>query len=179
MQRVVHSAGINSSAPVVVACRCVSTGVFDHPKTSFSRKHTFNTLPIHDANNFGGRVAQLREIGPVNIKKKGRAYKKDKELSQFDVDVWCAQQTLRKRWKGRDWDVVEMPFQLAPKELQRVIPELYTDVPQPVDAKGNDYQNVRSKVFDVEELQQELFGGTPFPHLRKVNASAQTLDKFL
>lgn len=163
------------------ARRTVSTGVFDHPTKFDRRRHTFNTLPTHDANRFGGRTAYLREIGPFDHKTKGRLFKRDPATQQFNIDVWSAQQTLRKKWKARDWEVVEMPFALAPRELQRVIPEVYTDVPQMANPTKGDFGNIRSKVYDREELQDALFGpeSHPYPPLRRVDASAVTLDKFL
>ncbi|KEG10776.1 hypothetical protein DQ04_03301040 [Trypanosoma grayi] len=160
----------------------ISTGVFDHPSFECRQKHSFNTLPLHDANRFGGRTAYLREIGPVNQKKQGRRFKKDMRTVQFNVDVWCAQQTLRKKWKQRDWEVVEVPFRLSPKEQQRVVPELYTDVPQMTDPAHNDFSNIHSKVYDREELQADLFGAAgplPYPPLQRVDKQAMTLDKFL
>lgn len=177
-----RSSLISAMAIFGTTVRTVSTGRFDHPPFSYRQRHTFETLPIHDANYFGGRTAQLREIGPIDGKKRGRLFKRNKEITQYNVDVWCAQQTLRKRWKGRDWTVVEMPFELAPKELQRVIPEMYTDVPQWADAKRGDYSNIRSKVYDVEELQPALFAGRetmPYSSILKRNETAMTLDKFL
>ncbi|CAJ1986801.1 mitoribosomal protein mS69 [Leishmania donovani] len=173
-----------TSAPLTVATRCVHAGIFDHPPFSYRRQHTFNTLPMHDANRFGGRTAYLREIGPIDHKKKGRLFKRDLPTLQFNVDVWCAQQTLRKQWKGRDWDVVEMPFEMAPKELQRVVPEKYTDVPMMADPARHDYMNIRRKVFDREDMQDALFasGGAdqpPYPAIQRVDKAAMTLDKYL
>lgn len=107
----------------------VSGSIVDHPPHSFRRQHTYRTLPLHDANRFGGRSAYLREIGPFDHKRRGRLFKRNSALSQWNVDVWCAQQTLRKKWKGRDWVVMELPFLSSPKLLQRVIPEIYTDLP--------------------------------------------------
>lgn len=180
------------SCPISTPKSSVSTARFDHPPYSARQRHTFRTLPIHDANYFGGRLANLREIGPVDGKKRGRLFKRNKDLAQFNVDVWCAQQTLRKRWKQRDWDVVELPFSIAPRELRRVLPELYTDIPQMVDASGNgDCSNVRSRVYPVEDLQNEIFfGGHAQPHSQSspslpyrapllVDKRAMTLDKFL
>lgn len=164
-----------------VSSRHVSTGVFDHGKFKYRQRHTFNSIPLHDANRFGGRSAYLREIGPFDHKKKGRLFKRDPATVQFNVDVWAAQQTLRKKWKGRDWEVVELPFSLAPQCLQRVIPEMYTDVPVMTDAAVGDYSNIRNKVFDREELQDVLYGGVarPYPELKGVNASHMTIEKFL
>ncbi|KAG5485703.1 hypothetical protein LSCM4_06661 [Leishmania orientalis] len=170
--------------PLTAPLRCVSTGNFDHPSFSYRHQHTFNTLPMHDANRFGGRTAYLREIGPIDHKKKGRLFKRDPATLQFNVDVWCAQQTLRKQWKGRDWDMVEMPFELAPKELQRVVPEKYTDVPMMTDPARHDYMNIRRKVFDREALQGALYasgsgGSLPYPAVQLVDKDAMTLEKYL
>lgn len=202
LRRSAATAVASSSPPsLIYAHRGVSTGRFDHPRYAGRQRHTYNTLPIHDANYFGGRLANLREIGPVDGTKRGRLFKRDQQLAQFNVDVWCAQQTLRKRWKQRDWDVVELPFSLAPAELQRVIPEIYTDVPQMVDAAGSgDRSNVRAKVYAVEDVQEAVFLGKqitsdskrgsttssvasqealPFKKLLRVDRQALTLEKFL
>lgn len=160
-----------AAAVVMGSARTVSTGEFDHPPFKFRQRHTFNTLPVHDANRFGGRSAYLREIGPFDHKRKGRAFKKDPATVQFNVDVWAAQQTLRKRWKGRDWEVVELPFALAPREMQRVIPEVYTDVPVMADPARGDFRNLRRRVYDRESLQEVLFNtaatgaAKPYPDL--------------
>ncbi|CCW63559.1 unnamed protein product [Phytomonas sp. EM1] len=165
--------------------RRISTGVFDHPPFSHRQQHTYNTLPLHDANRFGGRTAYFREIGPFDHKRKGRLFKRDLRTLQYNVDTWCAQSTLRKKWKGRDWEVVELPFNLAPTELQRVIPEQYTDVPQMTQPAVGDYSNIRSKVYDREELQDVLFGGKahPYPRIVRVkddnDKASLALNKFL
>lgn len=164
--------------------RGISTGVFDHPPFKYRQRHSFNTLPVHDANRFGGRSAYLREIGPIDHKKKGRLFKRDPRTVQYNVDIWCAQQTLRRQWKGRDWEVVELPFEAAPPVLQRVLPEKYTDVPIMADPSAGDCMNIRRKVFDREELQETLYGSTaggalPYPAIQKVNKMAMTLNKFL
>ncbi|KAK7194593.1 hypothetical protein NESM_000377500 [Novymonas esmeraldas] len=173
-----------AAASLVRGLRCVSTGRFDHPPFLYRHQHTFNTLPMHDANRLGGRTAYLREIGPIDHKKKGRLFKRDPATLQFNVDVWCAQQTLRKQWKGRDWDVVEMPFELAPAPLQRVIPEKYTDVPTMTDPSRCNYTNIRRLVVDREDLQAALYarsdsGQSPYPALQRVDRTAMTLDRYL
>ncbi|CCW71357.1 unnamed protein product [Phytomonas sp. Hart1] len=165
--------------------RRISTDVFDHPPFSHRQQHTYNTLPLHDSSRFGGRTAYFREIGPFNHKRRGRLFKRDHRTLQYNVDIWCAQSTLRKKWKGRDWEVVELPFNLAPAEQQRVIPELYTDVPQMTHPAVGDYSNIRSKVYDREELQGALFGGKtyPYPRMLKVkndsDEASLSLDRFL
>eukprot|EP00796_Vickermania_ingenoplastis_P009559 gene9559-6715_t len=155
------------------------------------------------------RTAYLREIGPFDHKRKGRLFKRDHEMVQWNVDIWCAQQSLRRRWKSRDWSVVEMPFQVAPPALQRVLPETHTDIPQmipqnyfshchehcspsPSSATSSGYQppedryhktfthNVRQQVFDVEEVQNSLFGGcNVYPIPQRIDRTAMTLEKFL
>ena len=156
--------------------------VFFHPVKSSRRRHTHITTPMHDANHFGGRSAQLREIGPINHRMRGRMFKMDPTLQQYNVDIWAAQQTLRKKWKSRDWDVIEFPFELAPKQLQRVIPELYTELPPMTDPANNDCQNIRKKVFDCEDLQRVLYpkaDRTPYPPIQRVDKTKPlTLDKF-
>ncbi|CUE79201.1 Hypothetical protein, putative [Bodo saltans] len=190
---------VGSVAALCSTMRCVSTARFDHPPYADRQKHTYRTLPIHDANYFGGRLANLREIGPVDGKKRGRLFKRNPEIAQFNVDVWCAQQTLRKRWKQRDWEVVELPFSLAPAAMQRVIPEVYTDVPQMVDpsSSSTDRSNIRSKVYALEDVQEAVFlgkqvtdsknnsqlqrqvDGLPYKRLLRVDKNALTLEKFL
>lgn len=175
------------SLPLVTSRRSVSTARFEHPKYSGRQRHSYNTLPTHDANYMGGRLAQLREIGPINAKVRSRLFKRTPELSQYSVDIWCAQQTLRKRWKARDWDVVELPFCAAPKVLQRVIPELYTDVPQMADPANGDRRNLHHRVFDAEELQHIIMSesrmdaapATLVSRLQVVKRDSMTLDKFL
>lgn len=216
----------------------LSSDVVDHPPYRYRQRHTYRTLPLHDASRFGGRSSYLREIGPFDHKRKGRLFKRNAELSQWNVDVWAAQQTLRKKWKGRDWVVMEVPFLCSPRALQRVIPEMFTDLPplsQSVDhpkeieeARGTTSRsacaagdgsaqvdqraisnsknsgsscsytppeddrfyrfqsnNLRHKVFDIEELQPVLFRGPqngdrlPYPSICKVDTSALTLEKFL
>lgn len=181
-QQSARTCAATAVAALAVSAMHISSGQFDHPKQHYRRQHTFNTLPMHDANRFGGRSAYLREIGPFDHKKKGRLFKRDPATLQFNVDVWCAQQTLRKQWKKRDWDVVEMPFELAPRELRRVIPEKYTDVPMMADPARHDYMNIRRKVYDREDLQEALYGSSsqpPYPAVQRVDKSAMTLDKFL
>lgn len=103
--------------------------MLDHPQYKFRQQHTYRTLPLHDSNRFGGRTSYLREIGPFDHKRRGRLFKRQRELAQWNVDIWAAQQTLRKKWKSRDYMVVEMPFLQSPAALQRVIPEMFTDIP--------------------------------------------------
>ena len=163
--------------------RHVSTGNFAHRPFLFRNMHQHSSMPIHDSNYFGGRSAFLREIGPINAKKRGRKFKKEITICQFNVDIWCAQQTLRKRWKQRDWDVHEIPFRLAPKDLQRVIPDMYTDVPQLTDRANGDWSNIRNKVYDRESLAGFLYpsdeAATIYQPLQLVKQHEMTLDKFL
>lgn len=163
------------------------TDTFDIEQPARWSKHTHSTLPLTDSSKFGGRTSYLREKAPINARYRGRQFKKDHTLLQYNVDVWCAQQTLRKKWKGRDWDVYEMPFERAPKVLQKVIPEVHTEVPMMADPENGDFYNIRSKVFDVEDLQGELFATSAegsdrkvFPELKRVNKEdSLTIDKFL
>lgn len=75
---------------VTTSIRNISSNVFDHPPFTYRKRHTFNTLPMHDANKFGGRSAYLRQIGPIDHKKAGRLFKRDLPTLQFNVDVWAA-----------------------------------------------------------------------------------------
>lgn len=168
---------------ITTAVRSVTSAStqFDHPRFSFRQRHTYHTLPMHDANKFGGRTAYLREIGPFDHKRKGRLFKRNLEISQWNVDVWCAQQTLRKKWKARDWEVIEVPFALAPPEMQCVIPEAYTDLPVAVAASGSAGAcNLRRKVYDREQLQEMLYGQSPYQPIIRTQEGGKhdaTLDK--
>jgi hypothetical protein len=127
----------------------------------------------------------LRELGPIDPKKKGRRFKKELSVCQFNVDIWCAQQTLRKRWKQRDWDVHEVPFTLAPRVLQRVIPEMHTAVPAGLDHSLRSYVNLHSTIIDREEIttvlypDDECLASRIYVPIRRVDRSLMTLDKFL
>jgi hypothetical protein len=181
----VTSAAAASSSPASSSSQATqvrhTVGSYNHLPTSHSRRHNHKTLPMDDANRFGGRSASLREPGKFDHKKRGARWKLDPELQQYNIDVWCAQQTLRKKWKARDWEVVELPFEHAPAALQQVIPELHTELPTMAAPAAGDYGNVRAKVYDREELQDVLFPRTetkPYPALRRVDKSAATLDSF-
>ncbi|EPY29249.1 hypothetical protein STCU_04650 [Strigomonas culicis] len=65
--------------------------------------------------------------------------------------------------------------------MQRVVPELYTDVPQMTNVQKGDFSNIRGKVYDREQLQLALYGGAskPYPDVVRVDPRAMTLDKFL
>lgn len=99
---------------------------------------------------------------------------------QYNVDVWNAQQTLRKKWKGRNWRVVELPFEKAPALLQKVVPEEYTELPMMADPKNGDFSNIRRKTFAQEDLQEALFGTEKkvLPTLVDRKVSSVTLDSF-
>lgn len=177
--RVQRPLGVASSTAFVQRRGIV--GRFNHTPGARPRKHGYNTLPYTHTSLWGGRSSFLREKGPFNSRYRGLRWKRDPELRQFNVDVWCAQQTLRKKWKGRDWEVYELPFEKAPKLLQQVIPEMYTEVPRMADPKNGDFENIRAKVFARENLAQVLFEGTgkSIPALRRVDPTARTLEKFL
>jgi hypothetical protein len=165
MRRHLHRGlAVNSVAGV----RSAHTNMFERREHDGDRrKHDHRSLPIDDASFWGGRSAHMRYTGP----QKGLGGPKwmlDRSLEKYNIDVWLAQQTLRKKWKGRDWDVVELPFQHAPKELQQVIPEKHTELPRMVNASAGDCRNVRSVVYDRESLQEVLYPGRakPYPELR-------------
>lgn len=140
-------------------------------------------------------MAAFREVGNPKFTLGGPKWKVDTDLRQYNVDVWCAQQSTRKKWKARDWDVHEVPFDHAPSVLQRVLPEKYTELPVAADPSYGDYSNIDQKVFDIEELQDVLFpapvGGSvaktesdaamPYPRLLRVRAKHDlpTLDSIL
>ena len=158
-----------------------TVGSYDRLRTMHTRRHNHMQLPKDDSNRFGGRTAFLREPGKFDHKTQGARWKLDPELQQYNIDVWCAQQTLRKKWKARDWEVVEVPFELAPKALQQVIPELHTELPTMADPAAGDFGTVRAKVYDREDMQDVLFpraAEKPYPKLRRVDKTQMTLDTF-
>lgn len=161
-----------------------ATGEFSVQKPSSRRRHTARTLPLHDSNRFGGRLAYMRMPSTKTKKYSGERWTFDERLLQYNTDMWVAQQTLRRQWKSRDWDVVELPFALAPQELRQVIPELHTEFPKSVDARNGKYGNVRDVVVPCEDLQDALFPRSevkPYPTVftpRDVPTRGATLDSF-
>lgn len=171
MQRINRCAAQASLSTVVVAqSRFASGGSFDRrQRDGRRRKHTHDSLPLDDANRLGGRTAYFRMPGKINMKKCGERFVRDPTVVGYNVDVWAAQQSLRKRWKGRDWEVVEVPFSEAPKVLQRVIPELYTELPKAV-VTPEGKRNVRDVVVDREDFQHVLYPRSsvpPYPAIRR------------
>lgn len=142
------------------------------------RNHSQITLNSHNSNFFGGRLSAFRYEGRSSHLKKGPEFTKHMPTMQYNIDVWSAQQSLRKKWKGRNWRVVEMPFEKAPKVLQRVIPEQYTELPVMADPANGDYSNIRRKTFSQEELQEALFERQVLPMPVVRNVSKVTLDSF-
>eukprot|EP00758_Cryptobia_borreli_P001734 Tbor_TRINITY_DN2488_c0_g2::TRINITY_DN2488_c0_g2_i2::g.2643::m.2643 len=163
-------------------CRLIHKGKFKMSDRLIRVRNTHMTLSERTPQLFGGRLASMRQY-KNNRKVRGRTFTKDPKIVQFNVDVWNAQQTLRRKWKKRDWEVVEVPYEIAPPALQRVIPDIYTDVPL-IDTDGDvsknifsrDYvnnnntalnssnrainknsRNIRDMVFDREEIQDVLY----------------------
>ena len=144
--------------------RFVAANFVRRPGDGTRRRHSHDVVPRDDANRLGGRTAYFRVLSGTNGPKSGKKWTKDATLVNYNIDVWLGQQTLRKKWKGRNWDVVEMAFEDAPKELQRVIPEKYTELPLPVGEKGG---NIRDFVVDRESIQPALYPrGQQYPNLR-------------
>ena len=151
------------------------------PTQGVEQKHDHVQLPLHHSSFFNGRLAHMRV--PMQRKMVGRLWRRDRGVVQYNVDVWIAQETLRRQTKARDWEVVEVPYRLAPAELQRVIPEKHTELPQMVDAGRGDGRNVRNLVFDREAMQDVLYSKhaeKPYPTIRRVERSpgSATLDTF-
>ena len=71
-----------------------------------------------------------------------------------------------------------MPFEKAPKVLQKIIPEQYTELPMMADPKNGDYSNIRRKTFAHEELQEALYERQVLPMPVKRSVSSVTLDSF-
>lgn len=150
------------------------------------RSHTHLTLPSHHSSYWGGRTAHFRvpQKSAKRFKENAPQWKLDQPTMQFNVDVWAGQQSLRRKWKGREWRVVELPFERAPAVLQRVIPELHSELPVMADPKTGDYTNIRAKTFAVEDpaLQETVYGSQqlPLPVKRSPRGSTGgvTLDSF-
>ncbi|KNH07396.1 hypothetical protein XU18_1928 [Perkinsela sp. CCAP 1560/4] len=114
------------------------------------RAFTYMKRPRHESQRFGGRATRVAsgvKNGPKHLQ---QATTKERMLAVYE-----AQEFSRRQWKGRDFEVYEVPWSLAPPDLRRVIPELHTECPirSAVDGK-----NLRHKVFDRWELSNELFG---------------------
>lgn len=177
--------------------RFMHKGEFKAPERMRRLRNSNLTTTQWNTNKYGGRFARLRESRATYRRAvASREFSRDPRIVQFNMDVWNAQQTLRKKWKGRDWEVVELPYELAPKVLQKVIPEMYTAPPMHADPAAGDFSNIRAKVFDREDLQEVLFTDVagrrargenvdpssvvlPYPNLLRVDKKAMTLDKFL
>lgn len=152
--------------------------VFSLPPQRHRRSHTHLTLNYHNSNFLGGRTAYFRYHGKPLGKKHGAEWKKHRPTVDYNIDVWAAQQTLRKKWKGRDYRVVELPFEAAPAQLQKVIPEEYTELPMMSDPANGDFSNIRRKTFAQEDLQEALFGKRVLPNSVERNVSDVKLDSF-
>ena len=144
----------------------------------------YKRLPSNYTSRFGGRLSRLRTgvqaRGPGNFAKKVPDWKKDEPLRRYNIDVWWAQETLRREWKGRDFDVYELPFALAPAALRRVIPQRYTEPFVPRDAARGDLRDVTEATFPVEELQAALFPGAtpPYPAPLARKPTDLAIDRF-
>ena len=155
--------------------------------TAIKRRYNSHTsTPIWSSQRFGGRWAAFRVKAPAKRMFVKRTFTQDPMIIQFQADVWNAQQTLRKKWKGRDFEVVELPYSLAPAALKGVIPDIHTGAPKCTDELRGDFSNIQNKVFDREEVQQVMYSKVgeaqqqqPYPTLLKPTASPMTLDNFL
>jgi hypothetical protein len=171
------------AAPLEAQTRARSEVFNSRDRDGMRRTHTSHQLPRNHSSRYGGRAAHFRVSTRNTAHQVNNYWFKDQRLEKYNIDVWLAQQTLRKKWKGRDWDVVEMPFALAPKALQQVVPELHTELPKMTAPAKGDFQNIRSKVFNREDLQDALFPNhavKPYPQLQRRSeaASARALDSF-
>ena len=143
-------------------------------KKKKNAKNDVSSAPRHDPQKYGGRISHVKQYGPVTGGR-GALWKKSPALRNRALAVFEAQQFSRREWKGRDYDVVEMPYGLAPLELQRVIPEIHTEYP----LRARDGSNLRHKVYDRDgSLAATLFGKpvVAVPEFRPTSI-AHTLDK--
>lgn len=175
---------LTAVAVATTQTRCIHKGEFSTPTTLNRQGNSHISLPIRSSQRYGGRWAAFRVKAPAKRMFVKKMFTQDPKVVQFQADVWNAQQTLRRKWKSRDFEVVEMPFSLAPPTLRGVIPDIHTDAPQPLNEKSGDYSNANSKVFDREELQQVMYsssdsGVQPYPKLLKPVVTPMTLDSFL
>lgn len=152
--------------------------VFSLPPRRHRRSHTHLNLNAHNSNYLNGRTAHFRFNGRSPHRRHGAEWKKHRPTIEYNIDVWNAQQTSRKKWKGRDFRVVELPFEAAPAMLQKVIPEEYTELPMMSDPANGDFSNIRRKTFAQEDLQEALFGKKVLPSLVERNISDVKLDSF-
>lgn len=176
----------STTATTTNQVRSIHKGEF---KVDTALKRRFNShisAPIWSSQRFGGRWAAFRVKAPAKRAFVKKTFTQDPQIIQFQADVWNAQQTLRKKWKGRDFEVVELPFALAPAALRGVIPDIHTGAPRCTDELRGDYSNIQNKVFDREEVQQVMYSKAgeaqqqqPYPTLLKPTTSPMTLDNFL
>eukprot|EP00759_Apiculatamorpha_spiralis_P040715 PhF_6_TR39591/c0_g1_i1/m.58672 len=118
-----------------------------------NRQLSNRKTPYHEPQKFGGRIAHVKQY--VTVKHgSGTLWKKDPKMRERVLAVFEAQQFSRREWKSRDYDVYELPYEFAPKEMQRVIPDLYTEIP----IRANDGTNLRQKVYDRETMASVLYG---------------------
>lgn len=152
---------------------------FGLPKPSHRKVHSHLSLNSHNANYLGGRTAVFRFHGATKAKH-GAEWKRHEPTVRYNIDVWNSQQTVRRQWKGRNWRVVELPFEKAPAVMQKVIPEEYTEMPMMADPAKGDFSNIRRKTFAQEDLQEVLFGTgiKVLPSLVERGGSSVKLDSF-
>ena len=118
---------------------------FNIEPPAWRKLHTYNQLSPNSSTRFGGRLKRFRQARQTAPVHPGRAYplqpwKRQPHMIQYNVDVWWAQETLRREWKGREFDVYEVPYQqlamMTSSEgqqqrqqhpLLRVVPHPYTE----------------------------------------------------
>ena len=134
------------------------------------RHFTYMKFPRHERSRFGGRAVRVSSTGQL-----APQHLRDPRTKTRMLAVYEAQEFSRRRWKGRDYEVYELPFSLAPKELQRVVPELHTECPL---RAGTDGTNLRHKVYERSALPAEVFGNgkVALPVVPKVTNKC-TFDK--
>ena len=103
----------------------------------------------HERQRFGGRAVRIASTAQNSPK-----HLRDPRTKERMLAVYEAQEFSRRHWKGRDFEVYEIPWSLAPRELQRVMPELHTECP----TRAADGTNIRHKVFERSMLPAEIFG---------------------
>eukprot|EP00760_Papus_ankaliazontas_P029542 PhM_4_TR4282/c0_g1_i1/m.93371 len=143
------------------------------------RHYSFLKTPRHEPQKYGGRIVHVKQSGTTEMGK-GLMWKRSAALQNRALAVFEAQEFSRRHWKSRDYDVVELPYELAPAELQRVLPEPYTEN-LIRDARGT---NLRRRVFTRDEVGAVVYGEgyrTPGSTISKLDAdgNAQPLTACL
>ena len=138
------------------------------------RHFSYMKTPRHESQRFGGRACRIRQSMPL-AHGAGLQHLKYPEIKEQILSVYEAQERSRREWKSRDYDIYEMPFSLAPRELQRVIPEPYTELP----LRASTGALLSHVIFEREVVAKELFPDQLISTFPKPDPANPTLDEFL